>query len=145
MSRADSRFVGDINRAIRAAHRKHGRPPSCREAEAERTNEAQIKYQGAWADMLDGAGVPTRESVVARDINEQLAERHPWQDFIEVDAPGMAERTGISATTTGNALGKLSDGERTPDASEAFTIERRETSRRTKWRVRPVGEGGESA
>ena len=61
-------------------------------------------------------------------------ERPPWQDFVRVRAPDVAEATGLTAARVGVAIQRIVDEESDVDAPADIEFERAEPAR--AWEVR---------
>lgn len=130
-----------IGRAARAAFDEHGRPPTCREVVAERERDSELKYAGRWDDQLRSWGIPGQGEWVADAIADLLADRHPWQSFLDVPTRVVAEASRMDTSRVGTILAEFVDGRRDADIDGRFDIERQAASAGTRWRIWPAEEG----
>jgi len=126
----------DRVRDVRMAYRECGHPPSSREVaeHAPLTRGYYEHYPGTWDELLAAAGVPTPDEVIVECLRELLDERPPWQDFIRIRAPDVAEATGLTAARVGVAIQRIVDEGSDVDAPADIEFERAEPAR--AWEVR---------
>lgn len=138
--------IDEQTRAIQAAYRRLGRPPTARQtAEHSARGHDWFHPDGEdWDDVLRAAGVPGYDDVVARELRDAFEDRYPWQEFVVVRASDFADDTKLGASHIGQKIGQIADGIRSPDAAACLDVSRCQTGNgHMKWKVGPAEVSGE--
>lgn len=132
--------MGERARYVRQAWQSLGYPPTAEDVShfSPYGDRYFSKSTGElWDNVLRQAGVPGRDTVVAKECRRLYRDRYPWQAFVRIHSTGISKLTDIAPGHVGRLLYLLATGKRSVGPMDDITLvlENPGGTNKRHWRV----------